>query len=856
MAKYRCPACGMLMRVQIAGGKYLISCTCGIVYYARRKGGANAAFLEFLHKFDTDKNSVMPGRPGQRGPSSMFGAGRMRPAAAPHAPHKKAPLPPPPPNAPPAAAAPHARPKSEIDAMMQDKDPDNLVRDIMSTEKHYVCAYVVSDSPGPAMGSSPGDLGINPNLEKYLKGAGISRLYRFQQESYHSIIRGTDTVIAAPTASGKTESFLIPVVQMALEAGGPMFALIVYPTKALARDQHLKIGRMAASVGVKTAVFDGDTPQKVRNAILESPPHILVTNFDVIHYHLPRRTRLASLLHLARILVIDEVHTYSGIFGSNVHHLVRRLDRVCRSRLQMVAASATISEPVAFCSALLGRDVSLVETKQRRGRVDTIMLSARQGGLHEMMLDVTNKLLSKRHKTLVFGNSHRSAEMLSLAAKRAGIDIRVHRSGLPMRMRHKIEDAFKSGSLMAISCTPTLELGIDIGAVDGVVSALVPVNRLLQRVGRAARRGQRGYAILALGNDPISQYYENRPEDYFEDSEMSYIDPTNPIVQEYHMAAMSCDAPLCMNQVPAEHRAAVQRCADGGLVQNRNGMIVPQRDRIYGLLQEHSLRGMGENIRIVGDGKILGDRALPVALTELYPGATYYVGGKPYVVKDLNLGARHATLRAVGLYHHNTRPQHHTIPTLMRMHDTKTMWDTQIAHCTLKIRQIVTGYTSKDSNGSEVHTTLESPPAYDFVTKGLVFCAPILDVPGKDGEAGTYHAAEHAIIEGGNMIIGGASQDMGGVSLGDSGAIFVYDGAIGGNGATRALYDKIEEVVRRSAQILQQCPCMTSSGCPRCTYSYRCGNNNNPLHKRGALRALESIMGGDPGRLDNLPNTE
>lgn len=409
---------------------------------------------------------------------------------------------------------------------------------------------------------------------------------------------------------------------------------------------------------------------------------------------------------------------------------------------------------------------------------------------------------------------------------------------------------------MAISCTPTLEMGIDISAVDGVVSSLVPVNRLLQRVGRAARRQHRGYAVLALGDDPISQYYENNPQDYFEDSEVLYIDPTNPIVQEYHVAAMSLDAPLHIHDVSLEHRPAVQRCVDAGLVQNHGGNIVPVRDKIHRRLEEYNIRGVGESIRIMINGREWGTRVLPMALTELYTGATYYMGGLTYEVTNLDISiSKTVRLKKAELYRRNTYPQYIENPTITKIHDTKTVWNTQVAHCTLKIQMTVGGYYIGKSREELVF--LDVPHSYDYITKGLVFCVPLREMPLTDGRRNSYedmcHTVEHVIREGGNMITGGVAQDMGGISLGCRGAIFVYDGSVGGNGATRTLYDKMEMVIERSAQILRLCPCKSDSGCPRCTYSYRCGNNKR-LHNLGGLDVLESIMCGNESRLEDVFN--
>ena len=610
MVKYACPECGSSMVVRSSHGRCFISCACGISHAIPDDAGEpNTAFLKFLHIMDRrtkdtghdkrDKSTgtakplkaVQTKTPATQISSTTTSTKPIRPTVTQK--HntitdvsQRQPAT--------TTDPPRCRPKADIVAMIKGKNPDKITRNLLFTQEYYVCQYVVSDSSGPEPGQTPHQSTINPKLAEYLENNGISNLYKFQQESYDAIISGKDVVVVAPTASGKTESFLIPIIQMSSEVKSPMFALIVYPTKALAKDQLTKIQTMAASVGVRVAIFDGDTPYVTRERILKSPPHILITNFDVINYHLPRQSRFAELLYNVRILVVDEVHTYSGIFGSNVHHLIKRLDRVCMHPLQMVAASATMNEPVRFCSALLDRDVELIKTDQRRGRIDIIMMSASDENKRDMILHVTRQLISQKHKTLVFSNSHRGAELISLNAKRSGLDVSVHRSGIPVQERHKVEDRFKNGGLMAISCTPTLELGIDIGAVDGVVSSLVPVNRLLQRVGRAARRDRRGYAVLALGNDPMSTYYERNPQDYFEDAELLYIDPTNPIVQEYHMAAMSLDAPLRISDVPLEHRPAIQRCADAGLVQNRDGNIIPMRDKIYRQLEEYSIRGMGE----------------------------------------------------------------------------------------------------------------------------------------------------------------------------------------------------------------------------------------------------------------------
>ncbi len=815
MARYSCPKCASAMSVVEAfDGRCRISCGCGISCTMEMAGEINRTFLEFLRRYDSGEQLQDDGD----APDHMI------------------------------------RTEDELADIIGDANPDEIIRSILHTTQDYVCHYRYTDSPGPPPGGDIGKMGLNPALKSHLADSGISGLYAFQEEAYGAITGGSDTAIVAPTASGKTEAFLVPIVQMVSEGRDAVFALIIYPTKALARDQHAKIWGMARSVGARSAVFDGDTPAAQRRSIIESPPHILVTNFDVINYHLPRRTRFAALLSSARVMVVDEVHTYTGIFGSNVHHLIRRLARICRHRLQVVAASATIQEPDRFCGQLFGRDVTLVRSSGRRGRTDLVMLFPSLRKQWEMMLDVTGKMIKGGHKTLVFSNSHRGAELLAMDAKRAGVDMMVHRSGLSSAYRRRVESRFKKGSLMAISCTPTLELGIDIGSVDGVVSTVVPVNRLLQRIGRAARKGQRGYAILALGNDPISQYYMGRPEDYFEDTEVPYIDPKNPLVEEYHTMAMACDAPLADGEVSG-YAPAVDRCVDAGLLERRGGMILPRHGRVSEVLEKYNIRGMGESISIMVRGKRMGERVLPMATGELHKDAVYFMAGRRYRVRRLAYpDSYYADLEPVGRNYHPyyTQPLVVEWPTIRATHDTKRVWNTQIAHCTLNIRKEVIGYVEKGGGDDGAGRTIpfETPVVYDFATKGAVFCAPVPEEAAAATEdhqmvqAGAYHAAEHTIIEGSNMITGGAARDLGGISLGTSGAIFVYDSAIGGNGASRALYDRIEQVIRRSGQILRLCPCQSSSGCPRCTYSYRCGNNNEPLSRVAALEVLTRMMDG------------
>ena len=402
------------------------------------------------------------------------------------------------------------RDENEIKEMIGKNKPDKITEEILFSKKDYISQYKVLKNPEPKMGCKVEDLGLNELISEHLKNLEIEQFYKFQEEAINEIIFGENVVIEAPTASGKTEAFLIPVIQRIKKESeeGNVFAIFVYPTKALSRDQHPKIQKFAKKIGINVKVFDGDTKPDERREIIENSPHILITNFDVLHYHIWHQTKFSTILASTKILIVDEAHVYSGIFGSNVHYIIKRLKRICNSKLQFVAASATLEDAKDFCQELFGEKMQIIHGSGKKGQTDFVMLFPSLRTQRKLMVELTKRMTEKNHKTMVFSNSHLNSELLAIQAKRQKINIKVHRAGLMANYRTSVEKQFKNDSLSAISCTPTLELGIDVGNVDCVISSTIPVNRLIQRIGRAARKGQRGYAFLALGNDPISQYLQ------------------------------------------------------------------------------------------------------------------------------------------------------------------------------------------------------------------------------------------------------------------------------------------------------------------------------------------------------------
>ncbi len=755
---------------------------------------------------------------------------------------------------------------------------------MLSSKKDYVVEYSLIQDSDSKLTSPVNELPVDDKIISVLSRKGIKQVYEFQEESIKRILLGTDTVIVAPTASGKTEAFCIPILQRISErlhshlsylrtnstttTGSQISAIFLYPTKALSRDQLPKIRELAESVGIHVGIFDGDTSLHERNMILSTTPEIIITNFDVLHYHLWHRTKFSYLLRTCQFLVVDEAHTYTGVFGANVHYIVKRLERLCKNKLQIIAASATLPNAGQFCRTLFGREIEVIRGEGRKGKINFVMLFPSLHSYRSLVLDLVKRTTGLGHKTIAFSNSHLGSELLSFYLSRQGIKIKVHRAGLLPSVRKAVEQSFKDGKLMAISATPTLELGIDIGDVDAIVSGIVPINRLTQRFGRAARRGQEGYAFLALGNDPISQYYSSHPDDYFADQEQVYTDPSNPFVQEYQILAMTCDKPISKSELYTNTNNKVisniiQKLISQGLISQSSdeNFFVPNFKKAYEILNEYSIRGIGNTVDILFNKKVVGERSLPQAIEELHENAIYFLSGKRYQVKKLQYDPQsteqpyYAELISIPTdYPYYTRAMVGEWPNIVEIYEQKMVFGIEVKYCSLKIQKKVVGYTNIEI-GQEVtqgrKVMFSEPIEFEFITKGFVFRAPrpldILKHANDEDyvEMSGYHASEHVLIEGSGMITGGASQDMGGVSLGSSGLIFIHDGSIGGNGASKALYDRFDAAISRALKILMECPCKSESGCPRCTYSYRCGNNNEYLHKFAAIEILNKAVLGN-----------
>lgn len=722
---------------------------------------------------------------------------------------------------------------------------------------------VVSEKPSPPEPGPPvEDVVKSHEVREALKRRGIERLYRFQAEAVNLLNSGKNAMIVAGTGTGKTEAFLIPVLERVVEEPflRKVRALLVYPTKALARDQLTRINSLLSAIfGVRASVFDGDTSGKEREEIYNTPPQILITNPDMLHYGLMLSPRFRQLCSTAEFVVLDDVHAYVGVLGAHTHYVFRRLRRVLTTEPVFVGASATIGNPREFAYALFGGEFEVVNAGPgRRGLVYHVFEKPLVRSRLAEVASLISFCVKEGLKTLAFADSHKAVELIRRLCKMMDVEVLVHRAGLLPEDRRRVEESFHSGKVLAVAATPTLELGIDVGDLDCVILANVPPSygRYVQRTGRCGRRGGTSYVITVLGNDPISQYYESYPDDFFAKGvEPLAIEPRNEEVARLQLLAAALDKPLRLGELNEFEREIVENLEAEGLLRfvKGKGYYRATTSAAKYLKSRPGLRGTGELIFIRDTGgRFLGFREMPMALRELFPGAVYLHSGGTYL--SLDLSPPWATVsRLPDDYGLATSPLYYSEPVEFKPRGSKEAWGVSVEYGSLRVKEVVYGYVLRDfeSGATLKESVLDKEYTYEFSTKSLLIHFPMNSRWSLMGNAESFHATEHVLIAAAQMIVGTAPTDMGGVSY-PSGQVFIYDSYPGGSGCSKLLFDRLEEAFKRALRILGSCNC--EDGCPKCIYSPYCGNNNKVLSRRKALKLLTILAegGGELKASDSL----
>jgi DEAD/DEAH box helicase domain-containing protein len=408
--------------------------------------------------------------------------------------------------------------------------------------------------------------GLNDGVIKALRDKGIDGLYTHQASSYEAVMQGKHIVAVTPTASGKTMCYNLPVLQGVLNDHSAR-ALYLFPTKALAQDQVAELHEMVKGIGadIKSNTYDGDTPPSVRQAI-RNAGHIVVTNPDMLHSAiLPHHTKWVKLFENLKYVVIDEVHTYRGVFGSHVANVIRRLKRICSfygSTPQFICASATIENPLEHAERLIGEEAILIDNNGApAGEKHFVFYNPpvvnEQLGIRKSSVLETRKLaghlLRNGIQTIVFARSRVRMELLltylqDLVKHELGTkSIRGYRGGYLPKLRREIERGLRSGEIRGVVSTNALELGIDIGQLQACVLNGYPgtIASTWQQSGRAGRRQESSITFLVASSNPLDQYIIQNPRYFFErPPERALIHPDNLIILVDHIKCAAYELPF------------------------------------------------------------------------------------------------------------------------------------------------------------------------------------------------------------------------------------------------------------------------------------------------------------------------
>lgn len=710
---------------------------------------------------------------------------------------------------------------------------------------------------------------LRGQLRQALSRQGVDRLFSHQAEGLDQARAGRDVLVVTPTASGKTLLFALAVIESLLDDPRGR-AIFVYPTKALARDQLGSLRDLAASLGAlgspRFEIYDGDTPAAARRRIKHDPPQVLLTNPDMLHLGLlARHEEWAPFLGALRYVVLDELHVYRGIFGSHVHHILARLQRLC-GRLgahpQFIAASATVGNPAEFAATLVGRSFHVVsDSGAPRAPLSVLLVNPANVSPYTVAVRLLATAAREGLRTIAFTKARRVTELLYtwLVRQEPELAHRVapYRAGYLPEERRELEARLFRGDLLAVVSTSALELGIDVGGLDLCLLVGYPGSLISswQRIGRVGRGGRPGVAILVAMPDSLDQYLVHHPELFFRrDFEKAVLDPWNPYVASRHVICAASEWPLTVGEVEGSGARAAATvaalAAEGRLVQDVEGehwLTLQRRPH-----REVHPRAAGEPYSIVHrpSGRLLGRIDGVRVYHECHPGAIYLHGGDAFLVHLLDRDRRRVEVEPV-------RADHFTVvlgdkeTEILSRDQTRQIGPGTVHLGRLKVTLRVREYQKRrlfDGEPISNHP-LDLPPII-FETVGLwIELAPSWPAAFTARELhfmGGIHAVEHALIGLFPLLAIAERGDVGGISYTGhpqtgGPAIFIYDAQAGGAGLAEQGYRDLEALIDRCRELLSDCTC--EDGCPACIQSPQCGNGNRPLDKRSALLVLRAICG-------------
>jgi DEAD/DEAH box helicase domain-containing protein len=734
----------------------------------------------------------------------------------------------------------------------------------------------VTTLPAEPASFAPFATPLPPSLDGALRALGIDRPYAHQAEAIDRVRRGEDVLTVTPTASGKSLVYLVPTFEAALLRPGSR-SLYLFPYKALAQDQLQGIEELSDAVAarggrnresghpIRAAIYDGDTEDARRRAIKADPPDILITNPDMLHlgilpYHESWRGFFETLDHI----VLDELHVYRGIFGSHLHHILKRLMRVAAiygRRPRIIASSATVAEPGRLGAALTGRPLAVVEKSGAPRAERHLMLLNPGGSPYTAATAIFDMALDAGFRTIAFTKARKITELLHSwllqGSPRWRGRVSSYRSGYLPEERRDIERRLFSGELRGVISTSALELGVDIGGLDVCLLVGYPgsIVSTWQRIGRVGREDRPALTVLVALPDALDQYFMSHPAQLLARGfEEVVFDPDNPVVARAHLLCAGSELPIeaadrhLYGDAGFELVRALER--EGALALDAEG------ERWYGRRRrpqrDINLRSTGSTYAIADEarGRVIGTIDGVRAFHETHAGAVYLHHGQQYLVKELDIDRRRVIVAPADLeYYTQVRGEKETA--VLEVLEERGAGALEARLGRIKVTEWITGYEKRRLHGRDRLGVFElKMPPLIFETVGLWLALPeaLPDMVRERGGdfMGAIHAAEHAMISLFPLLAICDRGDIGGISYSfhpevGRPAIFIYDGHPGGVGLSAKGFRDLEALIGRTADLLRDCPCDT--GCPSCVQSPKCGNGNQPLDKAGAALVLEALLG-------------
>lgn len=698
----------------------------------------------------------------------------------------------------------------------------------------------------------PADLKLPARLLEVLP----TDLYSHQYEAIKAAREGKDVLVVTGTNSGKSLCFQAPALASCLEE--PMArSLFIYPTKALAQDQAGRLTAMATDLSVRVSTYDGDTPKSHRSSI-RNLCNIILTNPDMLHLSIvPGHANWTKFLKSVRVIAIDELHSYRGVFGSHVALVLRRLLRLCawyHNYPQIIASSATIGNPTELFERLTGRKPVVVDQDGSPSGKRTVVFmnppllpSMERLSTNIVTSEALASLVEAGVTTLAFNRSRISTE-LTLRYTRKRLDdslsdkVESYRAGYTPKERRQIEQAVLKGKIKGLTATNALELGVDIGNLDAVILNGYPGSQasFWQQIGRAGRGTKDSVAIYIAGDNPLEQYLLDNPERLLNGrNENVTIQPSNPNILGPQLLCAAYERPLA----PSECEMFGENALEIAEEKDRTGELQFQGGHFYYPAIDPpalkvNIRGAGgENVRLTVGGQEIGVMEYGRALRQAHVGAVYLHRGDPFEVLELDLDRMEAKMdRFTGNYYTQAKVQTFLEPG----HAVRQDGPFSLSGCSVTSQVI--GFARKTFDGDTVldvqHLEL---PSQSFETVCFRIDLPQLNLENMEVEAVGVHGLEHALLALAPLFAGCDPNDLGSSWYAMfhetlCPAVFLYDQTPGGIGLSEAIFERADELLDAAINRLGKCECQT--GCPGCLFLPNCEIGNEHLDKALAYAML------------------